>query len=360
MRLSFGKIFGIRVDIHWTFALLIIWIVYRNLSEGLDAVHIGWSVAFILSLFVCVTLHEFGHALTARRYGIQTKDITLYPIGGVARLEKMPEKPIQELWVALAGPAVNVVIMLMLSPFILSADFLQKETGEAFVIDGSNFLPMLGIINVWLALFNLIPAFPMDGGRVLRALLSLRLPRVTATQIAATIGKLLAVFFIIAGFYLNPFLIFIGLFIILGAHTEAEMVKAQSTISGLTLRDALMKNFQTIEKSAPISEAVKLLLNSEAKNFLVTDNNRPYGVIGRDHIIKGITTFGENAAIENIADTQLVVMNIDTPVNDVFVEFQKSHTPLILVREGEKLAGVIDLENITELIMINTARGKVE
>ncbi|MCS6934310.1 MAG: site-2 protease family protein [Chitinophagales bacterium] len=358
MRLSFGKIFGIRVDIHWTFALLILYIIYQNISAGLDWVHVGWSVLFTLGIFACVTLHEFGHALMARRYGVATKDITLYPIGGVARLEKIPEKPIQELWVALAGPAVNVVVMLILLPFILSSNLKADSDAGVPVIDGSNYLAMLGLVNVWLALFNLIPAFPMDGGRVLRALLSMRVARVTATQIAATVGKIIAILFVIAGFYSNPFLIFIGLFIILGAYTESEIVKAQSSIAHLSARDAVMTRFFTLERTATIGDAVKLLLSGEAKNFLITDQGRPFGVIGRDHIIKGITTVGEHASVESITDTALHIVDAHTPLNEVFSEFQKDRTPLVLVRNGTELLGVIDMENITEIIMINTARAQ--
>ncbi|MCS6818772.1 MAG: site-2 protease family protein [Chitinophagales bacterium] len=358
MRLSFGKIMGIKVDIHWTFALLILYIIYRNASEGQDIVHIGWSVLFVLGIFVCVTLHEFGHALTARKFGIHTKDITLYPIGGVARLERMPEKPIQELWVALAGPAVNVVIMLALSPFIFNEEFASSASRGNILINQDTYLPMMGIVNVWLALFNLIPAFPMDGGRVLRALLSMKINRVRATQIAATIGKIVAVLFVIWGFYSNPFLIFIGLFIILGAYTEAEMVKAQSFITHQSAGDAVMTDYKTLDFNQPISDAIALLLNGESKNFLVTRFGEPYGVVGRDQIIKGITTVGEHAPVGSIADNNLVTVDADLSLNELFQQFHQTGVPLILVLKGSRLLGVVDLENITEIIMINSARAK--
>lgn len=354
--LSLPKIAGISVYIHWTFTILIAWIIFTNLRAGLDAVHIGWMLLFVLSLFGCVTLHELGHALAARRYGIKTTDITLYPIGGVARLEKMPEKPVQELVVALAGPLVNVVIMLLLLPVIANYTWPGDEAQQVLVIDQNSFLPMLGIINIWLAVFNLIPAFPMDGGRVLRALLSMRINRVKATQLAATIGQIIAVGFVFAGFYLNPFLIFIGLFIILGARSEAEMVKSQSFLEGLTARDALMTNFQMLDKSQPISDAVRLLLDGEAKNFLVTDNGTVCAVLNRDHIIRGIQESGESAAVQSVADTNLFFTGLNTPLQDVLMEFQKSRQNIILVREREQLAGIIDLDNISELIMVNAAR----
>lgn len=356
--LALPKIAGIAVYIHWTFTILIAWIVFSNLRAGLDAVHIGWMVLFVLSLFVCVTLHELGHALAARRYGIKTTDITLYPIGGVARLEKMPEKPKQELVVALAGPLVNVIIMLLLLPVISKYDWPDNEAQKVFLIDQNSFLPMLGVVNIWLAAFNLIPAFPMDGGRVLRALLSMQMSRVKATEFAATIGQIIAVGFVFAGFYLNPFLIFIGLFIILGARAEAEMVKSQSFLEGLAARDALMTNFQTIDKRRPIADAVRLLLDGEAKNFLVTDDGFPYAVLTRDHIIRGIQAAGESAPIQSVADTNLRYADINTPLQDILMDFQQVKQSIILVRERGQLAGIIDMDNISELIMVNAARGQ--
>ncbi len=353
---SLNKIAGIGIYIHWTFIILILWIIYSNAKAGLDAMQIGWSVLFILSMFVCVTLHELGHALAAKRYGIVTKDITLYPIGGVARLEKMPENPKHELVVALAGPLVNVIIMVVLLPIILNYDFEKTPDEAVLVITRGNFLPMLGILNIWLAVFNLIPAFPMDGGRVLRALLSFKTNRVRATRIAAQIGQLLAIGFVFIGFYTNPFLIFIGLFIILGAQSELEMVKTQSFLTDLKAGDAIMTHYQSIDKNQTIADSIKILLDGEAKNFLITENGYPFGVINRDHIIKGIQDFGENAPLHAITDTGLIIVDINDSLNLVFQEFQKTRSPLILVHKNNQLAGIIDAENIAELIMIKNAR----
>jgi len=354
--LSFPKIAGINIYIHWTFSILIIWIIYSNLRAGLTAVQVGWSVIFILSLFLCVTLHELGHALAAKRYGILTKDITLYPIGGVARLEKMPENPKQELVVALAGPAVNFLITLLLIPVLLNFTWDIDENAKVLIIGPNNFLPMLGILNVWLALFNLIPAFPMDGGRVLRALLAMRMDRVKATQIAAGIGKLLAFGFVVTGFYLNPFLIFIGLFIILGANAEEQMVKTQALLVDLKAKDALMTNYLALDKLLPISHAVKLLLDGQAKNFLITENEQPYGVISSKDIVRGIKEFGEEGTLDHITQTNLTYVDKDAPLSDVFLELKKSKSPIVLVASQGQLMGIIDAENLAELILVNDAR----
>jgi len=354
--LSFPKIAGIDIHIHWTFSLLIVWIIYNNMRAGLDATQVTWSVIFVLSLFVCVTLHELGHALAAKRYGINTKDITLYPIGGVARLERMPEKPKQELAVALAGPAVNFIIALLLSPVILRSGLATTESGNSLIIGSDNFLPMLGVLNVTLAVFNLIPAFPMDGGRVLRALLAMKLGRVKATQIAAGIGKLLAFGFIVMGFYSNPFLIFIGLFVILGANAEEQLVTTQALIVELTAKHAMMTNFFQLEKEEPISKAIELLLAGQAKSFLITDQGAAFGIIDRDDIIRGIKEFGENQSVEHIAQKELIYVHSSTSLIEVFMEFRKTRAPLILVKDNDQLAGIIDTDNIAELIMVHNAR----
>jgi len=354
-RLSLPKIFGINIYVHWTFSLLIAWIIFTNIRAGLDALHIGWMVLFILSLFVCVTLHELGHALAARRYGIKTKDITLYPIGGVARLERIPSNPKHELVVALAGPLVNIVIMILLLPFILNTSF-ETDPESSLIIDHTNFLSMLGIINVWLALFNLIPAFPMDGGRVLRAVLSAGMGRVRATEIAAIVGKVLAVGFIFVGFYINPFLIFIGLFIFLGAHSEKEMVKQQSLLTGLTAKDALMTKFVMLHKHDTIEKAVAVLLDGEAKNFIIVDNEQPYGIVIREQLIKGLKEHGEQGRLDSICNTDISAVSINTPLAEVMKKITESQQSVVLVLDNKKMVGIIDSENIGELIMINEAK----
>lgn len=354
-KFALGRFAGIDVFIHWTFGILIAWIVYSNFKAGLDLAQVIWSVLFILAIFACVTLHEYGHALAARRYGIPTKDITLYPIGGVARLEKMPEKPIQELVVALAGPAVNIVIMLALYIVSGGAVLDLHEDDSRLIIQESNFIPMLGFINIWLAFFNLIPAFPMDGGRVLRAFLSMKMERVKATEIAATIGQILAIGFVFVGFYINPFLIFIGIFIMFGARAEAESVKQLAGVSGFTAAHAVMRNFQTLDVNQPISEAVRALLDGQARSFLLSDAGTPCGYLSRELIIKGLREHGEEVPISAIGNMQIEKVQPDTPLQEVYQTFAATRVPMVLVQDEGNILGVIDLENIAELMMVNNA-----
>src|SRR6266508_2328041 len=177
-----GRFAGIDVYIHATFLLLIGWVGYSYWQQSQQWSEVLKGILFILALFLCVVLHEYGHALTARKYGIRTRDITLYPIGGVARLERMPDKPIEELWVALMGPAVNLVIAAVLFTILYLSGSRPPMTD--LTITSGSFPARLMTVNISLVLFNLIPAFPMDGGRVLRALLAMRLEYVRATQVA--------------------------------------------------------------------------------------------------------------------------------------------------------------------------------
>ncbi|MBC7772643.1 MAG: site-2 protease family protein [Pyrinomonadaceae bacterium] len=237
-----GSFLGVPLFIHWTFLLLVAWSLAGPLTSGSpDAMPLALRTAgFMLAIFGCVLLHEMGHALAARRYGIATRDIILLPIGGLARLERMPEKPSQELVVALAGPAVNVVIAALIIPAVLATQGIGAFTGEPEAGTGNgelslhltHFIASLGAVNVFLVLFNMIPALPMDGGRVLRAVLTMLLPppynRARATAISAAIAKVVAVGFVIYGLYTGEFfLMLIGIFVFMGAAAEARAARVQ-------------------------------------------------------------------------------------------------------------------------------------
>jgi Zn-dependent protease len=222
-----GKIAGIQLYLHWTFLILLGLIFFSDLGKGVGLPGAAQAVLFVLALFACIVLHELGHALAARRYGIPTRDITLLPIGGVARMERMPREPAQELWVALAGPLVNVGIAAVLILTLLGIHYARVK----FLVSQEVFLLLLLRANLFLILFNLLPAFPMDGGRVLRALLARRMDYVRATRIAARIGQVMAVLFVVGGIcsrfseYLSPMLALIGVFIFFGARNEAHIVE---------------------------------------------------------------------------------------------------------------------------------------
>jgi len=355
--LYLGKISGIKIFIHWTFLILIGWIFLmhaqagKNLSEGL------WGVIFILALFACVVLHELGHALTAKRFKIITRDITLYPIGGVASLERLPEKPGQELLVALAGPAVNVVIAAGLWIYIQSAGLMPdfSKLKNADEIENVPFVFNLFAANVALVIFNLIPAFPMDGGRVLRALLAFNMDRTKATRIAAAIGQLMAMIFVFFGFFFNFWLVFIGLFVFLGASAEAKAEETKAGLKGVKVSDVLMSRYSVLKPGEPLSNAVSLLLDSQERSFVIEEDGKVKGILSRKEIISGLTQFGKDASVENVMRTDFTNLKTSDLLNDVMERFETKEYSLMPVFKENKLAGVLDLENISEYLMVQNA-----
>ncbi|MCO6490776.1 MAG: site-2 protease family protein [Phaeodactylibacter sp.] len=358
--LKIARIAGINVYLHWTFLILLAWIFISSLNAGQNTTEAFTGVAFVLALFACVVLHEFGHALTARRYGIQTQRITLLPIGGLAMLEKMPEKPRQELAVALAGPAVNVVIAIVLFIYIkatgLSLPTSQLEDPSQITL-GKYFLPNLLFVNVLLFAFNLIPAFPMDGGRVLRALLSMKYDRATATNIAARIGQFLAIGFVFFGFMYDFWLIFIGLFIYLGASGEASYETQRSLLSRLTVRDVLMHQYTPLHAWETIGRAVEILLDGQEKEFVVTEDNQIIGTISRDDIIKGLQALGKEERIKRIVNQDWIRLSPDMELNEAYEQMSRKKLSICPVYdEYGELVGILNQENILEAVMIESAR----
>lgn len=249
--LKLGTIAGIRIQVHWTFFLILAWILFTALMSGKGLLAALSSIAFVLVLFGCVVLHELGHALAARFYGIPTRDITLLPIGGIARLERMPRKPTQELVVALAGPMVNVIIAVVLYVLLALAVGLANLTSPSF--QGATFLQQLMFVNIALVGFNLLPAFPMDGGRVVRAVLAMFMDYVRATRVAALMGQICAIGFGFLGLY-NPMLLLIAAFIFIGAATEARQVALSEELAGFQVRDGMRRQFHVVPANGLIRD----------------------------------------------------------------------------------------------------------
>ena len=352
--LPLGQMGGIKVYIHWTFLILIGWIFLSQIQMGQNWQQASIAVLFILTLFVCVTLHEFGHALIAKIYRIQTKSITLFPIGGLAQMESLPEKPLQELWVALAGPLVNVVIATGLYVYLFTTDNIP-DLKEIAKLDNTYFLFNLFVANVFLAVFNLIPAFPMDGGRVLRALLSFKFNRAKATKIAATVGQILAIGFVFLGIFSNFWLVFIGIFIYLGAGGEAAFEATKIALSGFKVKDALMTRFVTLNTTDTIGRAAQLLLEGQDREFLIQQNNEIVGVVGQSDIITGIKKFGKNSPVTNIARKDFLPLNPEMELQDIYFKMMTNGELISPIFEKGELVGVLDRENISELILIREA-----
>jgi Zn-dependent protease/predicted transcriptional regulator len=348
-----ARLWDIDVYVHATFLLIIGWVAYSYWVqfETIDAV-IG-GILFILALFACVVLHEYGHALMARRYGVKTRDITLYPMGGVARLERIPEKPIEELWVALAGPAVNVVIAAVLLVYLSASGGLAWT--DIFSVSNGGFLQRLLAANLLLVAFNLIPAFPMDGGRVLRAILAMRMDHVRATQIAATIGQGLAFLFGFIGLFGNPTLLFIAFFVWIGAEQEANMARIKHALGGIPVSRAMQTDYQTLSPRDTLGRAVELILAGSQQDFPVVDGDRVLGILERESLIKALSSGGQEQTVLTTIRTDLPVIDSHEMVEQALARIGQSGARTLPVTHAGRLAGLITSENITEFLMIRSA-----
>jgi Zn-dependent protease len=348
-----GSFRGIGVYVHATFLLLIGWLAVAQWLENRSWAAVLSSTLFILALFAFVILHEFGHALTAQHYGIQTRDITLYPIGGVARLERMPDVPIQELWVALAGPAVNLVISVVLFAGLAATGSLAG-LGQLSLTNGP-ILVRLMLTNALLAGFNLIPAFPMDGGRVLRALLALKLEYTRATQIAAGIGQGLAFVFGFVGLFYDPILLFIALFVFIGAGQETNMAQMKTALGGIPIGRAMLTDFQSLSPRDTLERAMQLILAGSQHDFPVIEDGRVVGILTRDDLIKGLSRFGQSVAVSSAMHPNPPEIDSYEMVEKAMTRLQESKVRMLPVTHAGQLVGLITADNISEFLMIRSA-----
>lgn len=348
-----GTIAGIRIYVHATFLMLLAWIGLSHVMQGHGGTEALTGIALVLAIFSIVVLHELGHALTARRFGIQTRDIILLPIGGVARLERMPDRPREELLVALAGPAVNVVLGVVL--FAASA-LTHHEFGlGGLQLVGGSFLAKLGWVNVSLAVFNLLPAFPMDGGRVLRAALAMRMGRVRATAIAAACGQAMALAFGLLGLWTNPMLVFIALFVWIGAQEEATAVQTASLLAGITVEQAMLREFRALRPDDTIGDASEYMLSGFQADFPVLERNELVGVLTREDVIRGLIARGAHAPIADAMHRRFAAADAHELLDTALPRLREAHCDTLPVLEGGKLVGMLRLENVGELVAVRSA-----
>jgi Zn-dependent protease/CBS domain-containing protein len=344
-----GRIAGIDVYMHGTFLILLAWVGVSHYLRRHQLADAGAGIVFILTLFAIVVLHELGHALTARHYGIRTRDITLLPIGGVARLERMPDDPRQELLVALAGPAVNVALAALLAALVTPTAWHEVQWV------GGDFLSKLLWVNVSLAVFNLIPAFPMDGGRALRAVLAMRMDYVRATQIAAHIGQGLALVFGFVGLFSNPFLVFIALFVWMGAASEASAALTRAALGGVPVRRAMITRFETLGPGETLQAALGHVLAGFQHDFPVVEAGRVVGVLTRADIMKGLTQQGADTPVAAVMTSRFDHVAPSEMLEGAVQRLQASGCPAMpVVRDGE-LVGVLTMENVGEFLMVHSA-----
>jgi len=356
-----GRLAGIDVYMHATFLLLVGFIVVATWVENHNATRTLFGVFFVLVIFGCIVLHELGHALTARRYGIRTRDIVLLPIGGVARLERMPEDPNQELLVALAGPAVNVVIAAALFLVLgLLGSFPTLRQAETISWTGHDFLASLMAVNVWLVLFNLIPAFPMDGGRVLRALLAKRMDYTDATQAAAHVGQAIALVFGFLGLFFDPFLLFIALFVWMGASGEAGMAQMRTSLGGIPVQRVMLTNFQTLGPDDTLAKGVEHILSGWQQDFPVVFGTRVLGVLTREDLVRAIAQGGTGRPVRDAMRRDFQAVDSHDMLEQAVQVLQRYRCRSLPVEHNGELVGMLTLENVGEFMMISSAMHRAE
>jgi Zn-dependent protease/predicted transcriptional regulator len=352
--IKIARVGGIDIFIHLTFVLLVAWVAIARYAEHQSLAEAAYGLTFILSVFAIVVLHELGHAMAARWFGIPTRDITLYPIGGVARLERIPEDPKQEFIVAIAGPLVNVVLASLLY-------LLLSQVPDPAVLDrvekvGSKLMAELFWVNVGLVVFNMIPAFPMDGGRVLRAVLAMFLPHVRATQIAATLGQAFA---FVLGFWGlmsgSPIPIFIAFFVWMAAAQESHHVSVKSALAGVPVSDAMITRYQTLQPNQPLRDVVELILSGFQQDFPVTRQGEVVGMLTRNDVVERLKSQGEEIPVEQAMTSHFSTADPFETLERAFFRLQECECHSMPVIHRGQLVGLLTPENVGEFLMLRDA-----
>ncbi|MBX3133505.1 MAG: site-2 protease family protein [Gemmatimonadaceae bacterium] len=352
---------GIPLRVHITFPMLLAWIALVRWRADGHVVGAASLVVLVLTVFAIVVLHELGHALVARRYGIRTRDITLLPIGGLARLERIPREPRQELLIALAGPAVNVVLAAALA-LVLAVSGTLGSVADALALlttdlslDWHSFAMRLLAINVWLVAFNMLPAFPMDGGRVLRALLTMYTrDHAKATVAAAALGRGFAVLFGFAGLFVlnSPVLVLIAVFVWLAGAGEAATAQAHAAFEGQSLEAMLITELRTLRRDEPLSRAAQLLIDGFQADFPVLDGDVLVGMLSRSDLVRGLSTHGPDGRVEQAMRRDGPALDASTAPEDALLRLASSRATAIPVLRQGRLIGLLTTENVMEFLML--------
>ena len=346
-----GRVSGISIYLHATFLLLLVWIAVSYLGAGRSAATAGLGLLLVVSVFAAIVVHELGHALVARRFGIVTRDIMLYPIGGMARLERMPERPGQELLVAIVGPVINAVIA---GALYLGLRLSGVGAGGNPLSTGGSFAVQLMWINLSLAAFNLLPAFPMDGGRILRALLAFRMSRARATQVAARVGRGFAVVMGIAGVLWSPLLAVIAVFVWLAAGQEAAMEQLKTTLRGVSVADAMVSGFDTMPASESLAAAASRIAQGFQHDFPVVDHGHVVGMLSRNDVRRGLAAGSPDTPIAEVMHRQFPTADAGEALDAVLGRLPPDGSA-VLVTDHDLPVGLLEPRQIEDLLATRRA-----
>ena len=349
-----GRIAGVELRVHATFVLLLAWLALARWTATGNLVSTLGGLLFTLALFASVVLHELGHAGVARRCGVATRDITLLPIGGVARLESMPSQPSAELRIALAGPAVSAVLALALYVVASALAVPVADPMRTMRMPGA-FVAQLMWANVALLTFNLLPAFPMDGGRVLRALLARRMGNLHATEIAYRVGRTLALLLGAIGLMTDPLLALIALFVWLAAAGEMASVQLRTVLGGVPVERVMLRDVTTLAPDDPLEVAITDTLTGFQQDFPVVDGERLVGVLTRERLLDGLRQSGRHAAVAEVMDRDFGTTHATESLEQALGRLQASHRRTLPVVDDGRLRGVLTSENVGEYVLIDAA-----
>jgi len=339
--LKLGRVFGIPISLHLTFILFVAFLGMVYLFQGGTKAALT-GVSFILALFVSVTLHELGHSLVARGFGVKVRGIVLLPIGGVSQMEEMPQQPNQEFLIALAGPATSVALGLVLG----AASLLLYGPAATFktTVTGGLFLPNLARVNLLLAIFNLLPGFPMDGGRIFRAVLARAMPFDRATAIAASVGRVFAIGLGLVGLFTNIWLAFIAVFIYFGASSEANQVRIRTALHDVPVRRVMATKFETLSPDDRVSRAVEHAYNGFQEDFPVVEGDKLVGILMKPDVLAALHEYGPGATVGRVMRTEFTTATADQTLEQVYAAIQTCRCSSLPVLESGRIVGLVTLE----------------
>jgi Zn-dependent protease/CBS domain-containing protein len=340
-----GTVLGIPIRIHFTFLILLAFLFLSASSESGPRAGVT-TLLFILLLFACVLLHELGHCVVALRFGVPISSITLYPFGGVALMTDIPREPIREILIAIAGPVVNFILAGGLW-FTLPGSAEEAAARDLTVTAGQSPLLALFLANLTLGAFNLLPAYPMDGGRILRGILATRLPYAVATRYAARIGKLFGALFVLGGIYFqNWWLPILGVFVYIGAHSEEQATLFHSALEGLKVRDLMVTSFEAFSPSETLGEALQRSLHTLQDDFPIVRDGQLLGVLTRSRMMEALRAEGGNQFVQGLSQPVPERISAEDSVRYALRRMQAQRLSLLPVMEGERLLGIVTLSGI--------------
>lgn len=350
---------GINIFLHWTFLLLFGWVFLVNAHNGSNIIELSWAVLFIAGLFITVLLHELGHAITAMEYGIEARDIVLMPFGGIASIEKFPGNPRQELLISLSGPLVNLIVAGSLKIIFPVATMIPSDYSQVSIAHGQDFILNLFLANLVLAFFNLIPAFPLDGGRILRALLAFRLNYIRATYIANITGKIIAAVMIGAGIiFFSPFLPIAGFFIIFAEDTEEYYLRIRSLVKDIRIKDVTMFDYYSLPSHITVRQASEMLMHNHSEYFVVLDEDKPIGSVNRLTIIAALAESKEDTLVKDLKKYDDEILNGEQWLDPLLEKLAIDDKKIFPVIENGYFSGVVSMNHIIEYLLLKKAHSE--